>query len=250
MNLPLSSRRKTGFGVSLDLPAECREESPEHRQFAIPDSSGFSSAACPFAEITNAASLIFRAAAEVDSAFFALVALDAHGTGIDFLSRSPNWIVEGSGSAVYARLASILSSITQLGKELWFSVHQQPEPGLCGMALMMREGQAPIALVTWGHDREALQKIEQIYGRLRDTEGFQKYSRIGLTPRELQIIGLIAEGNTSCEIARLCGIADTTVNMHIANALNKTAAKNRMHLVALALRAGLLAANNLETRRV
>jgi DNA-binding NarL/FixJ family response regulator len=61
-----------------------------------------------------------------------------------------------------------------------------------------------------------------------------------LSPREIEVLELIREGNRNKQIAeRLC-IAETTVNFHIKNIVDKLQANDRTHAVMIALRRGLL----------
>jgi len=61
-----------------------------------------------------------------------------------------------------------------------------------------------------------------------------------LSPREREIVHLIALGNTSPEIAEELHIAHDTVRTHARNAMEKVGARSRAHLVARALGEGLL----------
>jgi DNA-binding NarL/FixJ family response regulator len=61
-----------------------------------------------------------------------------------------------------------------------------------------------------------------------------------LTPRELEVLELIREGNKNKQIADQLGISETTVNFHIKNIVGKLQANDRTHAVTLALRRGLL----------
>jgi DNA-binding NarL/FixJ family response regulator len=61
-----------------------------------------------------------------------------------------------------------------------------------------------------------------------------------LTPRELQIVKLIAEGYTSDEIARELVISRKTVDHHRANILEKLGMRNVAELTRYAIRRGLL----------
>jgi DNA-binding NarL/FixJ family response regulator len=68
----------------------------------------------------------------------------------------------------------------------------------------------------------------------------ENLGRETLSPRELQVLELIREGHKNKRIAgRLC-IAETTVNFHIKNIVEKLQAKDRTHAVAIAFRRGLL----------
>jgi DNA-binding NarL/FixJ family response regulator len=61
-----------------------------------------------------------------------------------------------------------------------------------------------------------------------------------LTARELEVLGLIRDGHRNKQIADVLGIAETTVNFHIKNLVDKLAANDRTHAVTIAIRRGLL----------
>jgi DNA-binding NarL/FixJ family response regulator len=61
-----------------------------------------------------------------------------------------------------------------------------------------------------------------------------------LTPRESEIVKLIAEGNSSREIAELLVISDKTVERHRANVLEKLGMRDRVDLTRYAIRRGLV----------
>jgi DNA-binding NarL/FixJ family response regulator len=61
-----------------------------------------------------------------------------------------------------------------------------------------------------------------------------------LTPRELEVLELIREGYRNKQIADKLCIAETTVNFHIKNLVDKLRAKDRTHAVTVAVRRGLL----------
>jgi DNA-binding NarL/FixJ family response regulator len=61
-----------------------------------------------------------------------------------------------------------------------------------------------------------------------------------LTPRELEVTKLIAEGLTSDEIAETLVIAKATVNRHRDNILEKLGMRNRVELTRYAIRRGLV----------
>jgi DNA-binding NarL/FixJ family response regulator len=61
-----------------------------------------------------------------------------------------------------------------------------------------------------------------------------------LTPRESEIVKLIAEGNTSREIGDLLVISEKTVERHRANILEKLGMRDRVDLTRYAIRRGLI----------
>jgi DNA-binding NarL/FixJ family response regulator len=61
-----------------------------------------------------------------------------------------------------------------------------------------------------------------------------------LTPRELEVVKLIAEGHTSEEIAGQLFISKKTVDRHRANILEKLGMRNRVQLTHYAIRRGLV----------
>ncbi len=61
-----------------------------------------------------------------------------------------------------------------------------------------------------------------------------------LTPREDEVVKLIAEGHPSAEIAGLLTISLKTVERHRANIMQKLGLRDRTQLTRYAIRAGLI----------
>jgi DNA-binding CsgD family transcriptional regulator len=61
-----------------------------------------------------------------------------------------------------------------------------------------------------------------------------------LTPREREILGLVAQGRTNAEIGRQLFISAKTVSVHVSNVMAKLGASGRTEAVALARRDGVL----------
>jgi len=61
-----------------------------------------------------------------------------------------------------------------------------------------------------------------------------------LTPREEEIVKLVAEANTTREIAELLHLSEKTVENHRANAMKKLGMRDRVELVRYAIRQGLI----------
>jgi len=65
-------------------------------------------------------------------------------------------------------------------------------------------------------------------------------AEVSLTPRESEILALVAEGRTNGEIGRQLFISTKTVSVHVSNILGKLGAAGRTEAAAIARRDGLL----------
>jgi len=65
-----------------------------------------------------------------------------------------------------------------------------------------------------------------------------------LTPREIEILDCVAQGNSNKEIARILKISDQTVKNHITSILRKLAVNDRTQAVIYALRHGWIRLEN------
>ncbi len=83
-----------------------------------------------------------------------------------------------------------------------------------------------------GHRREAAETL------LRRLEGITGSGL--LTPRETEVVALLAEGLTNRQIANRLFIAVKTVAVHVSNILAKTGLSTRTEVAAWALRSGVL----------
>lgn len=61
-----------------------------------------------------------------------------------------------------------------------------------------------------------------------------------LTPKEMQILTLVAEGNQNKQIANILGISEQTIKNHVSAIMRKLNANDRAHAVMLAMRNGLV----------
>ena len=60
-----------------------------------------------------------------------------------------------------------------------------------------------------------------------------------LSPRELEVLRLVAAGESNSQIARRLGLSTHTVERHVANLYRKIGARGRADATAYALRNGL-----------
>jgi DNA-binding NarL/FixJ family response regulator len=75
---------------------------------------------------------------------------------------------------------------------------------------------------------------------IRDVLERGEDSERDLTPREEEIVKLVAEANTSREIASILHLSEKTVENHRANAMRKLGMRDRVELVRYAIRRGLI----------
>jgi DNA-binding NarL/FixJ family response regulator len=63
----------------------------------------------------------------------------------------------------------------------------------------------------------------------------------GLTPREIDVLRLVAAGNANKEIGARLSLTEVTVKSHVKNILAKLGASDRTHAVTIALKRGIIA---------
>jgi len=61
-----------------------------------------------------------------------------------------------------------------------------------------------------------------------------------LTPREIDVLRLVAVGNANKEIGALLSMTEVTVKSHVKNILAKLGANDRTHAVTIALKRGII----------
>lgn len=74
----------------------------------------------------------------------------------------------------------------------------------------------------------------------RVESGDRSTDRNGLTDRELEVLKLIAAGNTNQEIAEMLHLSINTVQVHRSHIMDKLDLHNRTELIKYALRRGLI----------
>jgi DNA-binding NarL/FixJ family response regulator len=66
------------------------------------------------------------------------------------------------------------------------------------------------------------------------------FPKAALTPREVEVLSLVAAGLANKEIASKLGTADGTVKIHVQNILSKLNASDRTHAVTIAIQRGII----------
>jgi DNA-binding NarL/FixJ family response regulator len=75
---------------------------------------------------------------------------------------------------------------------------------------------------------------------IKDVLGQGESRQEELTPREEEVVTLVAEAHTNKEIAGLLGLSEKTVENHRSNAMRKLGMRDRVELVRYAIRRGLI----------
>jgi DNA-binding NarL/FixJ family response regulator len=78
-----------------------------------------------------------------------------------------------------------------------------------------------------------------IAARILEREG-----RSGLSPREKDVLHMIAKGLTNKEIARVLLISQFTVRTHVKHILQKLEASDRTEAISIAMQQGILSVNS------
>ena len=97
-----------------------------------------------------------------------------------------------------------------------------------------------------GHDRELVETIHAVMdGRKRippevAAELAEHAADDQLTTREIEVLDLIAEGNSNKQIADRLFVAEATVKSRVTSILSKLGASDRAHAVTLALKRGII----------
>ena len=69
---------------------------------------------------------------------------------------------------------------------------------------------------------------------------------VKLTKREVEVLNLVIEGNSSKQVAEQLYVSKRTVDFHLANIYDKLKVKNRVQAFREATKRGLLSPDNIE----
>jgi len=136
-------------------------------------------------------------------------------------------LIVGSADARQRLRARLHESIEIVGE--FATVSAARESGAAADAILMA---APDRVDPESADPERV----GLQSGVRETGGLVE----PLTPREQEVLELLAEGLPNKAIAARLGISDQTVKFHVASISAKLGATNRTEAVRLALRRGLL----------
>jgi DNA-binding NarL/FixJ family response regulator len=125
-------------------------------------------------------------------------------------------------------------------------VYEALQAGASGFALkdMPREQLVnAIRVVAAGDSLLAPAVTRRLIGRFLDGEAQRSAPQdprlARLSPRETEVLRLVARGLSNAEIAEALVLSTTTVKSHVANVLAKLGVRDRVQAVVVAFRAGL-----------
>jgi DNA-binding NarL/FixJ family response regulator len=84
------------------------------------------------------------------------------------------------------------------------------------------------------------QAAHNLAARVRLSSGPRMTASEELTPREIEVLRMLAEGLGNRQMAQRLGISDHTVKFHISSILDKLGASTRTEAVTLGIRMGLI----------
>jgi DNA-binding NarL/FixJ family response regulator len=102
-----------------------------------------------------------------------------------------------------------------------------------GRAMSLEEAVAEASAITTS--RNSVTSAEE----MTDLDFMGEVADAGLTTRELEVLRLVAEGNTNAAIAEKLYISPRTASTHVGNILNKLGVSSRAGATRYALRHGL-----------
>ena len=124
-------------------------------------------------------------------------------------------------------------------------VYEALQAGASGFLLKDIRAELLVAGIRAVHSGESLlaptvtrRMIESFLGRVRIPDPTAAQRLAGLTPRELEVLRLIARGLTNGEIASELFVSETTVKTHVGRILSKLALRDRVQAVIFAYETG------------
>jgi NarL family two-component system response regulator LiaR len=116
--------------------------------------------------------------------------------------------------------------------------------GACGYLVKAAPPEETVRAIRAAHAGDSTlspQVATRLVARLRNTRDVRASPPpTSLTPRELEILRLIADGRENAEIAELLVISPSTAKNHVAHVLDKLGTQNRVQAAVYAVRNGLV----------
>jgi DNA-binding NarL/FixJ family response regulator len=114
--------------------------------------------------------------------------------------------------------------------------------GFLGKDTPMRDVAAAVRAAAYGVAWLSPSAADAVLGRVRRAEAERQAisdPSVRLSPRELEVLHLIAQGMENAAIAKTLNISPLTVKKHVSSILTKLGLPNRIHAAIYAVRSGL-----------
>jgi len=176
----------------------------------------------------------------------AMVLADEHRTIVEVNRAFCNMVRRRRADMIGMPLYSVVQAGTEVSDERWHEMLRQDE-SMGDAVIDLPDGEA--LRVHWAAHPETVTGRRLVLivsvstyraGRYFRREIDEDAESGELSERELEIVRLVAMGYSGPEIAEQLHISHNTVRTHIHNAMVKTHARSRAHLVAKALGGGLV----------
>jgi DNA-binding CsgD family transcriptional regulator len=157
-------------------------------------------------------------------------------------------VAAAAGALGHAECSAQLLSVTetvriQIGLPTWFADHAAFEKST--VAARTELGEEAFAAAWAAGAAMTLDEAMAMVEATAETavaaprENVEHAAPFGLSPREIEVLRLMAQGTTDQETAEILSVSRRTVHSHVGSILNKLAAQNRTAAVAAAVRLGL-----------
>ena len=167
-----------------------------------------------------------------------VVLLDLHMPGLSGLEAARLILEDAPGTHVLAL------TVSEEAEDLFLALRA----GACGYLLKNIEADTLVAAVRAAAAGESVvspQMMGKLLGGLRNgptenplpSTGNEAHEK--LTPREREILGLVARGLSNKEIARELELAESTVKIHVQNTLRKLDLNSRVQAAVYAVERGI-----------
>lgn len=170
-----------------------------------------------------------------------VVLMDVRMPGLDGLEATRRLLDGGAGSADAGPRIVILTTF-----DLDEYVYAALQAGACGFLLKDVSADQLIAAVRSVQVGDALlapaitHRLVERFARPRASAGGLPAAIDRLTPREREVLRLVARGMSNAEIAQSLVVSEATVKTHVAGVLGKLGLRNRAQAVVFAYESGIV----------